>query len=223
MWTAVLRGPGGGPAAIEICLVTPAEAPGRAHAMRLSARERALLHGRGGPEARADVLAGRLAAHALLGRGFEVLSGRRGEPIPSRGGRRARGLAISVAHSRGFGMAGILREAGWSIGVDVESRADLPSRLNREVLTPRERRRAIRPGAAAAGRSPLAHWALKEAALKARGGRITVGMLRVPGVVEVLRFGRDGWCRLRLPGGISGIGAVLIRPGVTMAVALVPR
>jgi phosphopantetheinyl transferase len=225
MWTITLTGPAGGPARIPICLVTPGElSPARA-LRRLSPRERALMRRRGAPAARADFIAGRLAARALMGPGFEVLSGRRGEPVAAvGGGRRAEGLALSVSHSRGFGMAGLIVGGGWRLGVDVESRKELSGRLRGRVLTERERRRVARSGSARSGLAALEHWVLKEAALKAIGGRVTVAtLISSPGAVEVVGLRRRGWGRVRLPDGRQARGCLLSKAGVTMAVVLAPR
>ena len=225
MWTTILRGPVGGPAATAICLVLPADA-GRADPRRtLSPGERALMRRRAAPPApaRAEFLAGRLAAHALLGHGAEALNGRHGEPVAIRGGRKAAGVALSISHSRGFGMAGTLADEGWSIGVDVESRVELSGRLAARILSRRELRRVARAGSARRGHAALEHWVLKEAALKAMGGRAGVGLLRTPGAIEVVRLSRRGWGRVRMPGRRLARCRLLTKSGVTMGVVVAPR
>jgi phosphopantetheinyl transferase len=225
MWTITLTGPAGSPTAIRICLVMPGElSPARA-IRQLSPREKVLLQRRGAPAARADFIAGRLAARALTGPGFEVLSGRRGEPVVAvGGGRRVGGMALSISHSRGFGMAGLIVGGRWRLGVDVESRRGLSGRLRARVLTERERRRLARAGAARSGLAALEHWVLKEAALKAIGGSATVAsLISSPGAVEVMRMSRGGWGCVRLPDGRQARGRLLAKAGVTMAVVLAPR
>jgi phosphopantetheinyl transferase len=174
-------------------------------------------------QARADFLAGRLAARELLGPGFEVLNGKQGEPVVAALGGGAARVALSIAHSRGFGMAGISAGRGWAIGVDVESRNAMSENLTSRVLTRRELRRVARAGAAGRGRAALEHWVLKEAALKTMRGHAGVGLLRTPGAIEVVRLSRRGWGRVKMPGGGQARGRLIARSGVTMAVVLAPR
>ena len=215
-----MKGPAGGPASLSICLV--GSVGKQTMAARLSARERALLAGRKMPGAKADFRAGRAAAHILLGEGVDVLRARDGRPVPSRNGRSLRGISLSIGHSGGVGMAGLVRDRHWLIGVDIEARTVLSSRLSRRVLTPREKRRVLRAPASARGRAALDHWVLKEAALKTTGDGVARLVSR-PGAAEVMRLSQRGWGRVTLSGNRLAAARLIRARGLTMAVVLLRR
>ena len=212
-----IKGPAGGPAVVSICLVTPggpSHGPGR-----LSARERAILAGRTTAGAKADFAAGRTAAHTLLGSGVEVLRAVDGRPIPSRDGRGMRGLSLSIGHSHGFGMAALVSDERWVVGVDIETRSSLTERLTRRILTAREKRRVARRPSRQRGRAAIEHWVLKEASLKTTGGGVAK-LISAPGAAEVIRLSRRGWGRVTLSGVHPARVRLIQARGLTMAVVL---
>ena len=213
-----MKGPAGGPAVVSICVAMPG---GSSRGVRLSARERSILAGRSSTGAKADFSAGRAAAHALLGAGVEVLKARDGRPVPARDGLRVRGLSLSIGHSHGVGMAGLVKDAKWVVGVDIETRSRVSARLGRRVLTALEKRRVRRLPAGQRARAAIEHWVLKEAALKTIGGGVA-RLLSAPDAAEVILLSHRGWGRIMLAGAGS-VRARLIRAhGATMAVVLRP-
>lgn len=215
-----LKGPTGGPAVVSICLVEGEGSPGASGA--LSERERELVVRRTTAAAKADFIAGRAAAHALLGEGVEVLRAPDGRPVPCRSGRRIRGLSLSIGHSRGCGLAGLVSDPGWVVGVDIETRSTLTPRLSGRVLTTREKRRVGRAAPARRARAAVAHWVLKEAALKTMGGGVA-RLLSSAGAAEVIRWSRWGWGVVAIGGSRAARARLIPARGLTMAVVLLPR
>ena len=215
-----LDGPAGGPAVISICLVTPGGP--RRTPVRLSAVERALRNQRSTRQARADFTAGRTAAHALLGNGVEVDRAADGRPVPSRNGRAMAAISLSIGHSRGCGMAAVVNDAGWLVGVDIETRSRLSRQLARRVLTPREKRRVGRRPPGLRGRATIEHWVLKEAALKTMGGGVAK-LISAPEAAEVIRLSRRAWSSINLAGAHQARARLIQARSMTMAVALLRR
>lgn len=215
-----VKGPAGGPAFVSLCLVTPTGSFDRRET--LSRGERAILARRATAGAKADFVAGRMAAHALLGEGVEVLAAADGRPVPARNGRRMRRISLSIGHSRGRALAAMVSDGGWVVGVDIETRTGLSSRLARRVLTPREKRRVGRKEARLRGRVTIEHWVLKEAALKTHGGGVAK-LITAAGAAEVIRLSRRGWGVITLAGACPARARLIeTRRSLTMAVVLRP-
>ena len=215
-----VKGPADGPTVVSICLTTPGGS--RQSQRSLSAGERAILAGRITAGAKADFRAGRAAAHTLLGDGIEVLRAPDGRPILSRGGHGIRGISLSIGHSRGFGLAAIVSDERWVVGVDIETRSSLSERLARRVLTAREKRRVSRRPPGLRGQAAIEHWVLKEAALKTTGGGVAK-LISTPGAAEVIRLSRRGWGRVTLSGVHPARVRLIQARGLTMAVVLLRR
>ena len=126
------------------------------------------------PRRRADWLAGRLAAKLATRQALEeavdlaqlsisYLAG--GRPGATRRGARLPGLWLAISHSGGFGLAAA-SSGPRPIGIDLERESGWAGELSAYALSPAERARLP---AAAGEREVLAHWTLKEAALKALG------------------------------------------------------
>lgn len=197
--------PAGGLGRVRFCLAPPG---GTARA--LTKDERLLLDGSTRRAARADFIAGRRAAHALLGPGSEVLRAEDGAPRIVKP-RHSCGHSLSIAHSGGWGLAAVVDKPGWLIGVDLERRRALRAALAERLLTPRERGRR---GAV------VAQWTLKEAAIKAVRGSV-LELMADAAAVEVLTWPRSGWCRLRVRGSQPASGRVFMKDDLTLAVVLV--
>jgi phosphopantetheinyl transferase len=133
-----------------------------------------------------------------------------------------RGISLSIGHSRGFGLAAIVSEERWVVGVDIETRSSLSARLRRRVLTAREKRRVGRRPPGLRGQAALEHWVLKEAALKTTGGGVAK-LISTPGAVEVIRLSRRGWGLVTLSGVHPARGRLIQTRGLTMAVVLLRR
>jgi len=198
--------PAGGLGRVRFCLAPPG---GTARA--LTKDERLLLDGSTRRAARADFIAGRRAAHALLGPGSEVLRAEDGAPRIVKPKEAAR-HCLSIAHSGGWGLAAVVEKPGWLIGVDLERRRTLRAALAARVLTPREQSRR---GAT------IPQWTLKEAAIKAIRGSV-LELLTDAAAVEVLSYRRSGWCRLRLRGKLPASGMTLTKGDLTLALVIMP-
>jgi phosphopantetheinyl transferase len=123
---------------------------------------------------RADWLAGRLAAKLAIRQALEselelarisVSYEPGGRPLAVHAGSPLPRLWLAISHSRGVALAAAGRGTR-PIGVDLEHPTDRVEELADYALADAERERLRAPVTA---RSMLAHWTLKEAALKALG------------------------------------------------------
>jgi len=147
----------------------------------LSPRERLQYEAFRSERRRRDWLAGRLAAKKLIierqraqGDGdlkpaeIEIAYGPRGEPQALVRGKRLEGIALSIAHSCGHGLAGFSHlDAEGHIGVDIERIRPVHPKLAKRFLSPEELGELQARFNATEG--IILHWTLKEAALKALG------------------------------------------------------
>jgi 4'-phosphopantetheinyl transferase len=176
----------------------------------LGEAERAFAAALERPQRRADWLAGRLAAKLAISQVLEeaielaqlsVASAPGGRPLATRG-RACLPIHLTISHSRGVGLAAA-SSGPRPIGIDLEHRTGWIEELRDYALGSAERARLP---AAAGEQEVLAHWTLKEAALKALG----LGLRLHPRRVEVEGVCADpaGAARwsLSTPGAEAGSG-----------------
>lgn len=140
----------------------------------LTPSERTFAAGLERPRRRADWLAGRLAAKLATRRALEDAVGLSrlsvsyrpgGRPAATRDGDPLPGIWLAISHSGGVGLAAA-SSGSRPIGVDLERATGWIEELSEYALSGAERARLP---ATAGEKEVLAHWTLKEAALKALG------------------------------------------------------
>jgi 4'-phosphopantetheinyl transferase len=173
---------------------------------------------------RAELTAGRLAAHRaleLLAPGLEPEVQARAEGLLDAGRPvfpAAPEVALSISHSAGWAVAAVAR--GGPLGVDLELRVQAGDAFASEAFAPGELEGYAAP---CAGRmDPLtAAWALKEAVLKVWGVGLRAPLQRVAVQPRVLAAG-DAGVELALRIDAAELPAAIGRPPSTLAALLLP-
>jgi 4'-phosphopantetheinyl transferase len=191
----------------------------------LSSKERSRFDMLRSQRRRRDWLAGRLAAKALIieyqrvqsgddlkPAEIEVVYGSHGEPQALVRGERLEGIALSIAHSFGRGVAGLseLQMEG-HIGVDIEYIRPVHPKLKERLLSVEEFKDYKIRFAKSLDEGLILYWTLKEAALKALRPMVTP-----PPRMHQLRVRlaeREGQARIALPPRSRSLEAHYLREG----------